>query len=349
MSAPTTHTSSQRIIRSKKLSRRFVAFGDGKRKGAERAEGYRPKLNRVALLTPAMFMSLIVVMSALPQTTPMAAVRGQHVAQSNGSSTPEGRQEAAKNFTRLQGPGDKGTLSNFARLRERLTAGLLGFEPEELRMLGQRDAGGRLKDWSPAAIAEEVKFCREGIRELNAAVVESPDEVLDRAVLISNLTYLAHYYGRYHGELGNLHISVSPYELIQYELHRFAIGDRTADDARAHFGAVEGVLRGLPRYLEQQQSNLLAGLKLRSPDKEILEHIMERIGWPGDKRSIRAGLHDIEQRLESAEPRASLPALAEGRTQATPTGCGSGLQAPCGLYANKSSQARAPILAARPV
>ncbi|HEX7315707.1 MAG TPA: DUF885 domain-containing protein [Pyrinomonadaceae bacterium] len=307
MSANSTHTQPRQVTRFRKLPRHSAASGRGGNIAAA-VQTKRLKASAVRGTAATLVTSLLILVTVTAQTPPPAAVRTQRTDHSSVRAVPEAPPRHAANSARRHGAARAGASEEFARLRERITERLLGYEPEEYRMLGKKDVGGHLKDWSPAAIAEQVKFCREAIRELGAAVVEHPDDILDRDVLLSNLTYLEHYYGRYHGELGNLQISVYPYELIQYELLRFATGDRKPDSARAHFSAIEGVLRGLPGYLEQQQSNLLAGLKLRAPDKAILERLMERIGWPGDERSIRAGLRDLEQRLKSDDLKASLSA-----------------------------------------
>src|SRR5207249_1143973 len=100
----------------------------------------------------------------------------------------------------------------------------------------------------------------------------------------------------------NLQISAFPYDVIQYELARVATGQLDATtSARDHFGAVRDVLRRLPAYLEQQQSNLIAGLKLRQPDKEILQALIKRIGSKDSQDSIRGGLQELSERLESAK------------------------------------------------
>lgn len=217
-----------------------------------------------------------------------------------------------------------GDSADFVKLREAITKRILGFEPEELRMLGDSTAAGRLKDWSPEAVKEEVEFCRSALRQLAAARISDPAERLDREVLTAHLTYLEYYYGHYHGELGNLQISAYPYEVIQYELQRLAIGQADAASAGEHFGAVEAILRGLPRYLKQQESNLMAGLKLHPPDKIILGCMIKRIrsasrdddlqttfcppDTSGKDESIRGGLNDLERRLASAEFQQQLPA-----------------------------------------
>lgn len=201
-----------------------------------------------------------------------------------------------------------GTSTEFPNLRDSITQELLRVEPEERRMLGDSLARGQLKDWSPKAIKEMVEFCRGSLKKINAIQVSNPAEQLDRKVLAAHLTYLEHYYGHYHGELGNLHISAYPYEVIQYELQRFATSKRDTSSAQNHYGAIEGLLRGLPGYLEQQQSNLTAGLRLRPPDKEILSRTVNRIGSVGDKGSIRGGLKEMVEELESAKMQSILPA-----------------------------------------
>lgn len=214
------------------------------------------------------------------------------------------------------------TASDFARVRESLTAGILSFEPEERRMLGDPTAAGHLKDWSAKAIAEEVDFCRAGLKQLNAVQIATPAERLDREMLAAHLTYLEYYYGQYHGELGNLQITVYPYELIQYELQRFDTGAQDAASAGNHYGAVAEILLGLPRYLDQQEVNLVSGLKLRQPDREILVRMIKRIRFSSkddnihlafcppassDKDdSICAGLDTVAERLESPEIRSLL-------------------------------------------
>lgn len=198
------------------------------------------------------------------------------------------------------------TLTNFAKLRESLTNRILDFEPEEKRILGDRAAAGHLKDWSPEAIREEVKFCQDGLKQLAAVQPSDPAERLDREVLAAHLAYLNYYYGQYHGELGNLQISAYPYDLIQYELQRFATSKPDAALAREHFGAVESILRKLPNYLKQQESNLTAGLKLRKPDREILQTLIERIGSADIQDSIRDGLKQLASSLGSARMQALL-------------------------------------------
>lgn len=202
----------------------------------------------------------------------------------------------------------------FHQVRDSLTMGILNFEPEELRMLGYRGAAGQLKDWSPRAIADEVRFCREALTNLDAFQLTDPNDLLDQAVLRSHFTYLIHYYGQYHGELINVQISAYPYELLEYELQRFATdssasdGDRLAS-ALDHFSAIEGVLRGIPIYLHQQRLNLSAGVKLRAPDKDILNRMIGRIGETSssDFSTIRAALRGLHERLDSAELRSLLP------------------------------------------
>lgn len=202
----------------------------------------------------------------------------------------------------------------FHLLRDSLTMGILNFEPEELRMLGYRGAAGQLKDWSPEAIANEVNFCREALTKLHALQLTDPDDILDQAILRSHFTYLIHYYGQYHGELSNVQISAYPYELIEYELQRFATDSSASEKDRLasavdHFSAVEGVLRGIPAYLNQQQINLIAGIKLRAPDKNILNRMIDRIGETpnSDLSTICAALRGLHERLDSAELQSLLP------------------------------------------
>lgn len=201
-----------------------------------------------------------------------------------------------------------GPSTSFAKLRESLTNTILRFEPEEMRMLGDSAGAGQIKDWSPQAINAEVEFCRNGLKQLATVQTSGPEERLDKEVLTDHLTYLEYYYGQYQGQLGNLQISVYPYDLIQYELQRFATGKLDAASARNHFGAIEGILRGLPNYLRQQQSNLIAGLKLRKPDREILQALIKRIGSPDTQDSIRGGLKQLGESLESARIQRSLSA-----------------------------------------
>jgi uncharacterized protein (DUF885 family) len=189
--------------------------------------------------------------------------------------------------------------SQFAVRRDTITAGILSLEPEEMRMLGY-PAAGRLKDWSPTAIDEEVRFCRESIKGLDSfdkGLTE--DETLDRAVLLAHLRYLDYFYGQYHGELGNLQISVFPWDAIQYEMQQYETGPKDALSTHDHFTAIEGILRGVPSYLKQQELNLIAGLKLRSPDREILQRIIERIESPTEESTIRGGLRYLSKRLTS--------------------------------------------------
>ncbi|HMG72747.1 MAG TPA: DUF885 domain-containing protein [Pyrinomonadaceae bacterium] len=198
--------------------------------------------------------------------------------------------------------------THFAQLRDALTNKILTFEPEELRMLGGSEVAGHLKDWSPRAINEQVALCREGLKQLKVVEVSNATERLDREVLSAHLTYLEYYYGQYHGELGNLQISAYPYDVIQYELQRFATNKRDVTSARDHFGAIEGILRRLPSHLKQQQSNLTAGLKLRQPDREILAVLIKRIGSQDIQDSIRGGLKQIAEDLESPKIQSVLSA-----------------------------------------
>lgn len=197
--------------------------------------------------------------------------------------------------------------TSFANLRESLTNEILRrHEPEEYRMLGGPVEGFRLKDWGPDAIKAEVEFCRDALRRLAAARTSTPAEVLDKEALTAHLTYLKYYYGQYRGALGNLRISDYPYDVIQYELRRFSTDKKDAESASKHFGAVGAILRNLPGHLKQQQSNLLAGLKLRKPDREILVELIGRIGSPSDPDSIRGWLKGFAAQLESPELKALL-------------------------------------------
>jgi uncharacterized protein (DUF885 family) len=207
------------------------------------------------------------------------------------------------------------TLGNqsFATLRDSLTVGILNYEPEEFRMLGSRGAAGQLKDWSPKGIADEVAFCREALKQLDAFRLTKPEDILDQAVLKSHFAYLSYYYGQYHGEMTNLQISAYPYDLIEYELQRNATStsgasSQTSFSGADHLTAVEGVLRGLPAYLNQQESNLITGLKFRAPDSIILEKMIDRIGAkePLADGTIRAGLRNLDARLNSTEIRRDL-------------------------------------------
>ena len=148
---------------------------------------------------------------------------------------------------------------------------------------------------------KRVCFCRESIKRLESfdkGLTE--DERLDRAVLLAHLRYLDYFYGQYHGELGNPQISVFPWDAIQYEMQQYETEPkRDALSTRDHFTAIEGILRGVPSYLKQQELNLLAGLKLRSPDREILQRIIERIESPTEESTIRGGLQSLSKRLTS--------------------------------------------------
>lgn len=204
----------------------------------------------------------------------------------------------------------------FAALRDSLTKEILAREIEEWRILGAPEAAGHLKDWSPEAIKAEVEFCRKALQELASIQISSPAEKLDKEVLTAHFKYLEYYYGQYHGELGNLRISVYPYDVIQYELQRFESSKTPdAESARNHYGAVEGILRALPAHLKQQQANLLAGLKLRKPDREILLSIIKTIGSPNDSGSIRGGLKAFGENLKSAKIASLLPTEQIGKIQ----------------------------------
>src|ERR671927_454498 len=87
-----------------------------------------------------------------------------------------------------------GMASDFAKLRDLITDRMFDFEPEEKRMLGDSEAAGILKNWSPAAIEKQVKFCRDALKQLNLARPSSPAQWLDREVLAAHLTYLEYYY-----------------------------------------------------------------------------------------------------------------------------------------------------------
>lgn len=196
----------------------------------------------------------------------------------------------------------------FAALRDSVTAELLSsFEPEELRMMGHAGAAGQLKDWSPAAIAEEVRFCREALKNLNSAPASLPSDVLDRAILVAHLTYLIHYFGVYHGELGNLELSAYPYSVMQYEMMQFDSGRIDFASAQNRFGAIEGILRSVPAYLNQQEANLIAGTRMRAPDSQMLQTLIDRIGSDSDGDSIRGGLRALQQRIEEPQLQGTLP------------------------------------------
>lgn len=197
---------------------------------------------------------------------------------------------------------------SFAAIRDSITLKILSFEPEEWRILGAESVAGQLKDWSPAAIKAEVEFCRKSIKRLESAKTSNPSEKLDKQILLAHLKYLEYYLGRYHGELGNLQISIYPYDLFQYEMERFEVLETPdAKSALNHFGAIEGILQKIPAYLKQQEANLLAGLKLRNPDELILAELLNRIDSPVKGKSVRDGMRKLEEKLESEKVKSLLP------------------------------------------
>lgn len=194
---------------------------------------------------------------------------------------------------------------SFAEARDEITRQILVIEREEFRILGD-SSGSPLRSWAPNAVKAEVESCRKALVRLASFQNLSPAEKIDREVLSSHLKYLEYYYGQYHGERGNLQISAYPYELIQFVLKRAETSASDHAAVRDLYASVEGILKALPEYLKQQQWNLREGLKLRKPDKAILEGLIGRIGAPNDPESIRADLKVLEESIGSAELRSVL-------------------------------------------
>lgn len=160
------------------------------------------------------------------------------------------------------------TASSLADLRDRYLDGYLALWPEEATTLGVHDHDHRLKDLSPEALEDELRFheqAQASLQRLNAEELTADGrlDVLKMSVLSD---FYLHELGEGQGRLHNMELSLYPYQLIQFH-RRVAAGV-------GGWEAISSRVSQVPRYLAQQQALLQRGVQEgQTPDVDVVSFI----------------------------------------------------------------------------
>ncbi len=185
------------------------------------------------------------------------------------------RQAAA---CRPRGEGDPA----FRALRDRYFAKHLELNPVTSTYLGGdgydpalEAANGRLRDWSAAALGEEVRGWRDIERALGAIEPTGLGAVdrVDHAVMGAQLRYMLHQLDhlRYHERSIDTYVA-EPFRGIDWQIQQMSDAGRGRLGTEAEWALVVDRLRAVPAYTAAAQDNLRAGLGAGNvPDRRMLE------------------------------------------------------------------------------
>ncbi len=219
------------------------------------------------------------------------------------------------------GPREGRGGSPFAALRERYFVRSLAFNPVTSTYLGGDghapelvDAGGRLRDYRPAALAGELAFYR-GVRREFAALAPPPAgrDAADRAVIEAQIAFLERQIEgrRYHERAVDTYVA-EPFRGVDWQLQQMAPAGGGLLGAEPEWEAVVARVRAVPAYVEAARANLLAGKASGNlPDRRMVERDGVR-GAGANVAYFRDELPAAAARLLGARPFAA-PLLARLR------------------------------------
>ena len=180
------------------------------------------------------------------------------------------------------GASHSGDDARFVALRDRYFVRHLELNPVTSTYLGGdgysaalRDVNGRLRDFSPTALAAERDFYRE-VRGQLAAIPRSslaPQLAIDHAVLGAQLTFLLHQIEdlRYPERAVDTYVA-EPFRGVDWQIQQMtdAGGGLLGDEGE--WGLVVARLRAVPAYLAAARANLTTGKsKGNVPDRRMVE------------------------------------------------------------------------------
>ncbi len=193
---------------------------------------------------------------------------------------------------------------DFGEIRERYVRHVLSAFPVVSTFLGGDgwspeliEANGRLRDYGPAALRDELAAYREFQTELAAIDAGELGEVdrIDLDVIAAQLSFVIHQIGdrRYHERAVDTYTS-EPQRAVDRQLVELAREDGEQPATEADWSLLSARLRAIPPYLEVARANLREGLASGNvPDRRLVE----RDGVAGS-------------RVNEAYFRTELPALA---------------------------------------
>jgi uncharacterized protein (DUF885 family) len=205
---------------------------------------------------------------------------------------------------RLGQPGD------FARLRDRYFVRVLALNPVTATYLGGdayspelRDVNTRLRDFSPAAIAEELRFYRLIQASLNALDPRglAPEERIDHEVLGAQLSFIVHQLGdlRYDQRSVDTYVQ-EPFRGVDWQIQQMEDAGGGLLGSEAEWEMVARRVGSIPAYLDVAKANLLAGKAAGNlPDWRMVA----RDGVAGSRSNadyFRATLPELATRLVGA-------------------------------------------------
>ena len=228
------------------------------------------------------------------------------------------------------GAGLIAARSDFDVLRSRYVTQVLQLHPVASMYFGAsipdesfRGINGRLRDYSPAALENEVVFFREIQRARDAIRPEllTDDERLDYVSIGRQLTYILHqlenvrYYQRSVGPY-----VAEPYLGISWIIQQMEPQGDGMLGTEAQWRLVVERLGGIPGYLESARTNLMAGRSVGNlPDRASVE----RDGIDASRANadyFRVTLPDVARRYIGGRPfgAALLPDLDRAAAAAGP-------------------------------
>jgi uncharacterized protein (DUF885 family) len=158
--------------------------------------------------------------------------------------------------------------SAFAKLRDRYFLEALRLNPVTATYLGGdgyspvlADINGRLRDYSPAALAREAAFYRQ-ILAADRAIAPaslSGQERIDQQMLRAQISYMLHQQARrYHQRSLDTYMA-EPFRGVDWQIQQMTDLGSGALGTPAEWALVVKRVRAIPGYLETAKANLAAG------------------------------------------------------------------------------------------
>jgi uncharacterized protein (DUF885 family) len=164
---------------------------------------------------------------------------------------------------------------------------------------------GMLRDWSPAAMAEEARFyrtIRDGLEKLDPSKLTAPRRI-DRDVALHQIDFMLHQYEdrKYWQRSLDTYVNEA-FRGIDWYTQGMTDQKRGRYGSAAEWAAVAARVAAIPAYLDRARANLQAGVAAgNTPDFRMVE---------------RDGLASSEENAKYFET--VLPEMAEARTKEQP-------------------------------
>lgn len=163
-----------------------------------------------------------------------------------------------------------GPASPFTELRDRYFVRVLRYNPVTATYLGGdayspqlADINGKLRDYTPRALAAELAFYREAKAACDAIRPESltPEERIDHAVLGAQLEFIIHQLQdlRYHERAVDTYVA-EPFRGVDWQIQQMTDAGNGLLGTRDEWMRVLERLNAVPGYLQAALANLRAGM-----------------------------------------------------------------------------------------